>query len=318
MKRYKSPAIFHQCDLQARKVLSLYETYRVIPRFPQGPELTQQQVGYIILAGVLTLALCFTIQAEIYVGQGVMTGILGADHWLVGVLAVLAGGLVSSVIISELLPGTRLLTATAGAGVSDSVDALMDKLKGVRGEGRSIRELLRASALGFVVVMFLFISCCSIYHAIRSGNRLQALFPPLLFLFDSFFGVGPVWLVTFGCNRLRILQQNRWAENCYLELEAAWNLVAELYNAGKNRYFEEHPNLTGELDKLPPVSPLTAFIITNPCFREVEIPVDLFRAAPAAPTPKPEEEETSEDPIKEAAPIFSAMDSDVEANNEKA
>jgi hypothetical protein len=318
MKRYTGPEIFFQCEVQGRRVLGLYETYRAMPRFPNEPGLTQQQVAQVIVASLLTVALCFTMQAEVYVNQGLMKAILDT-RWLVGVIVVLAAGFVCSVIISELLPGTRLLTASIDNPVRSGVDALMDKLKGVRRKGRSTLDLLRAYGVGFVVLMFLFITFCSAYHAIKSGNWLQGIFPPLLFILDSLFGVGPVWLVTFVFNRFRVRGQNRRAEAQYQELEAAWNLVAELYNAGRERFFEEHPDLDGKPDKLPPVSPLAAYIITNPCFREVEIAEHLFRAAAASPPPqpKPAEKDTAEDPIEEAGPMFSAMDSDSEANNEK-
>ncbi len=320
MTRYKSHEIFHQCETQARLTIGFYQRYKAGPAIEEQPGLTQLEIGYLVLSGIMTAALWFTVQAEIYINKGLMTMVLGA-RWLVGVMVVLAAGFFSSVILAEQLPLTRVLTAgtVAGAGF-DAVDALVDKLRGVKRKTGSPGATLRRYGLIFIAFMIVLLSALAALQGAQTNNWLPAVFPPVLFLFDSIFGIGPVWLVVFSCNRIRIRRQNRLAEQRYADLETVWNLVAELYEAAKSRFFEEHPELAGKVEHLPAVHSLTAYIITHPCHRDVEIPGHLFGpdTPPPAAAPVVDPKDPAPDPIDGAKPIFSAMDSELDANNEKA
>ncbi len=320
MTRYNSHEIFSQCDKQARLTLDPYERYQGRPVAQERGGLSQQEIGYLVLSGIMSAALWFTIQAEVYINKGLMTMVLGA-RWLVGVIVVLAAGFFSSVILAEHFPMTRLLTTESAAGpVSNSPDALMDRVRGVKRKAGSHNARLRRHGLIFITVMIIGLGVLAVLQAVRTDNWLPAVFPPLLFALDSLFGIGPVWLAVFGGNRIRMYRRYRSSERTYAELAAAWNLVAELYEAAKVRYFEEHPEHVGKPEQLPPVHPLTAYMITHPCHRDVKIPSHLYGpdVPPPAATPVAEPKNPVPDPIDDAKEVFSAMDSDLDANNEKA
>lgn len=321
MARYNSGEIFGQCDRQARRVLSLYERYKAGPAIEET-RMTQQEIGYSVLSVLMCVALWFTIQAEIYINKPLMTAVLGT-RWLVGVIVVLTAGLFSSIILAELLPMTRVLTAGGTKTFEpDHIDGLMDRLRLVKRRTASPVSTLRRFGLMFIALMVVLLAGLASLQGVRTGNWLPVAFPPVLFLFDCILGVGPVWLVIFVLNRLRIQRENRVGQQFYSEMKEGWNLVAELYDGGKRRFYEEHPEQSGKIENLPAVHPLTAFIITHPCSRDIEIPEHLYKPKDPPPAATPMEDskgpDPDVDPARNAEPIFSAMDSELDANNEKA
>ncbi len=321
---YSSEEILNEVERQAQRALAAYDRYHSGPQFRQQQNLEPSDIGRLIIASLMSIFLYFTMQAEVYVNRGLVQAIINEKDWLAGVLAILAAGFFCSFIIAEQLPATRILpTGPPAPRQADAIDVLVDKVKGVTRRGGDIDW--RRYSLIFVGLMVAIITALAAQQAMHDGNWSRVIFPPMLFIFDVGFGVGPVYLLSFGTKRWYVSHSNRRAQQHYDGLHKEWFQTSELFKAADARYRQEMPEVSNTPYKLPPINPLAGFIISHPCHKDIVIPTHVLKGREPPPaeasTAKPESPPPSgaTDPIAAAQDVISAIDfdSDPDIDNDK-
>lgn len=313
---------FSAVEKQANKTLSYLLRYLRGPKFLKDNGISKDEVWMLVGCIIATIAYTFTVQAEFFVAMAVMVDVFGKEGWRVGAFSIIGAGLISSFIVSEWIPFTRLLTKTSEDVAPDRMETLVGQVLGVKNRDKYEQSRIGYLAIGFILLMTTAISFFSIQQAIDTGNWKPVVFPPLLFLLDTLFGIGPFWLLVFTIKKVGILWRNWRAQGNYSRVEEAWNLVSELYGVAKAWYVQEHPEMEQQQDRLPTVSPLAGFIITHPCHEDIEIPEHILKPSTAQhKTNKKPPENGRHSPKKNEsldnpADLFSAMDSDSEIDSD--
>ncbi len=267
---------FSAMEKQARTTLSIFRRYINGPKHPSIEELTQQKIAIAVCCLIAAVAYYFTAQAEAYLGMSNLHGSFGSEGWRTGVFAILGAGLFSSLLLSELIPYTRLITHSVPAETPERLKTLIGQVLGIKSPSFNQQNWLAFITVAFITGMLAFIIYTAVQNNPDSENWLAITLPPLLFCLDTLFGIGPVWLLVFTILRCRMYWKRWRANRNYTRLEASWNLVAELYSGAQEWYFQEHPEINQRPEMVPPVSPLCAFIITHPCHENIVIPESII------------------------------------------
>ena len=296
--------------------------------------------------------LYFSLQGDFYTGRHFWQPVY-PTMWMSFVVIVMAFGLVAGVACNELFRETRLFNALEDAPngsiskETEQIDRLVDKIRGIRARNKISNENKRRRAAWLVMgFCYLLVSGLTGYHALKRDAWFVAFLTQLYFFGACAGGVGVFWLGRFLCTSYASFSNRRRANEALKALRIQYELVETVYRGAQQRFFEEHPDLKNEESKLPPISPLAAYMVTYPCLEGIEIPKHLLQpnelnekkndygeniaedqgsTAPPKNTPPPSEAigPTNEpsvhkkDSLDNPEQLFSTIDTNSDANSER-
>lgn len=241
-----------------------------------------QQYGFLLVSLLLSLGLFFSLQGDFYTGRHNWQPDY-PDVWLSFVVILMLCGLIAGIACGELFRETRLFHAFDETSKAESketlhLDSLVDKIYGIKSQNKVSDESKRRRSARLVIIScYLVVTSLTGYHAFQRDNVFIAILTQLYFFGACLGGVGVFWLGRFILTIYAAARNRRGANHTLALLRPEYELVAIVYQGGRQRFFNEHPEHNNDESKLPPISPLAAFMVSYPCREGIEIPKNLLQ-----------------------------------------